>query len=138
MSEHVIKSKKSVSEQIGSEDTEKITALNVTQYAEPYALTEDTDLVYKIWVENLIPSPSTSFGFTEDDILDTVGDANWYIEYKQGGVAITKRPYSINVREGTHDYGIPAIVENDDAWPFPRIYNMRDPSNAQTITIYAQ
>jgi hypothetical protein len=72
-----------------------------------------------------------------DLIEDGAGTGNYYLKYTDAsGLAITAgiRPYSINSVQGTHEYGIPAIVEDDDTWDFPRIYGFQNVT--QTITIY--
>lgn len=73
-----------------------------------------------------------------DLIEDGTGTGNYYLKYTDaGGLAVTAgiRPYSISSVQGTHEYGIPAIVEDDDTWDFPRIYGFSNVT--QTITIYA-
>lgn len=73
-----------------------------------------------------------------DLIEDGTGTGNYYLKYTDaGGLAITAgiRPYSISSVQGTHEYGIPPILEDDDLWDFPRIYGFNN--STQTITIYA-
>lgn len=73
-----------------------------------------------------------------DLIEDGAGTGNYYLKYTDaGGMAVTAgiRPYSINSVQGTHEYGIPAILEDDDTWDFPRIYGFSNVT--QTITIFA-
>lgn len=74
---------------------------------------------------------------SEADLIDD-GGGNYYLKYTDaGGLAVTAgiRPYSISSVQGTHEYGIPAIVEDDDSWDFPRIYGFSNVT--QTITIFA-
>lgn len=73
-----------------------------------------------------------------DLIEDGAGTGNYYLKYTDaGGLAVAAgiRPYSISSLQGTHTYGIPAILENDTTYDFPRIYGFNN--TTQTITIYA-
>lgn len=72
---------------------------------------------------------------------DLVADGgNWYLEYRIGAstaVGDGIMPYSIISLQGTHTYPIPALLEDDTLWTYPRIYGFPDPATAQTITIFA-
>lgn len=73
-----------------------------------------------------------------DLIEDGAGTGNYYLKYTTAaGAAVTAgvRPYSISSVQGTHEYGIPPLLEDDDAWDFPRIYGFTNVT--QTITIFA-
>lgn len=80
------------------------------------------------------------YEFTEADlVLDAVA-GSYYLPYKTTGGGLVPdgvRPYSISSVQGTHEYAIPALLENDDAWTEPRIYGFPDPATAQEITIFA-
>lgn len=87
-------------------------------------------------------SPSRSpveYEYTEADLIeDGAGSGNWYLPYLKpdgGTVPDGVRPYSIASAQGTHEYPIPALIENDDAWTSPRIYGFSNV--AQIITIFA-
>lgn len=80
------------------------------------------------------------YEFTEADLEEDVVAGSWYLPYKTTGGGLVPdgvRPYSISSVQGTHEYAIPALLENDDAWTEPRIYGFPDPSTAQQITIFA-
>lgn len=71
-------------------------------------------------------------------VEDGTGTGNWYLPYlKPNGDPVPDgvRPYSIASVQGTHEYPIPALVENDDLWAAPRIYGFSN--TTQIITIFA-
>lgn len=79
------------------------------------------------------------YEYTEADLVeDGAGTGNYYLPYKKpNGDPIPDgvRPYSIASGQGTHEYPIPALIENDNAWTEPRIYGFNN--STQTITIFA-
>lgn len=88
----------------------------------------------------VVPSKSpVEYEYDQTKLVeDGAGTGNYYLPYltTAGGVVPDGvRPYSIASVQGTHEYGIPPIVEDDDLWDFPRIYGFSNVT--QTITIYA-
>lgn len=79
------------------------------------------------------------YEYTEADLVeDGAGTGNYYLPYLTPlGAAVPDgvRPYSITSLQGTHEYPIPALLENDNAWTEPRIYGFNN--STQTITIFA-
>lgn len=79
------------------------------------------------------------YEYTEADLIeDGSGSGNWYLPYLMpdgSDVPDGVRPYSIASGQGTHEYPIPALVENDEGWSSPRIYGFSNVS--QTITVFA-
>jgi len=79
------------------------------------------------------------YEYSEADLVeDGTGTGNWYLPYlKPNGDPVPDgvRPYSIASVQGTHEYPIPALVENDDSWDEPRIYGFTN--TTQIITIFA-
>jgi hypothetical protein len=91
-------------------------------------------------IAGLTPSKSpVEYEYDETYLVeDGAGTGNYYLPYlKPNGDPIPDgvRPYSIASGQGTHEYPIPALVENDDSWTEPRIYGFSNVT--QTITIFA-
>lgn len=75
---------------------------------------------------------------TNFDIL-TDGDGLFYMEFKDAtGTAFAAgvRPYCVESKTSAITTPIPPLLYNNDAWSFPRIYNMPDPATTQAIKLY--
>jgi len=89
---------------------------------------------------DVVPTKSpVEYEYDESYLVeDGAGTGNYYLPYKKpdgNPIPDGVRPYSIASAQGAHEYPIPALVENDDAWTEPRIYGFSNVT--QTITIFA-
>lgn len=78
--------------------------------------------------------------WSELNLIEDVDAGSWYIEFKnEDGSALgeTVRPYFVESKQGDHTFPIPPMLENDEAWAFPRIYGFPSSSTTQDIKIFA-